>query len=344
MQSTSTCLRFDGQAEEAAKFYVSVFPNSRILDTKFYLEGAPSPAGSVLTVRFTLDGTEYLALNGGPHFTFSPAVSLVAYCDTQQQVDTLWSKLLAGGQESQCGWLTDRFGVSWQVVPRPMLASPMPCGRRSRWATHRHCGGCSRKPGYGNLRSPLRTCPQIGRPCVVTTKRWMLGASRSLGLGPRQGLQRRRRALSPQPYGPGPYGAHAGVATRLWCAAPRRDSLLRLRSIGTRRRAFLFADKFLTRHGAIRLDRRDDHHRTRLKLDLGRLARRQPVRRAAASSAGRVAAVRAGRRVGGLRLPGAHRHLQQALTLTPAGQAAAAGSARSGPAPTSLHTRERWVQ
>jgi predicted 3-demethylubiquinone-9 3-methyltransferase (glyoxalase superfamily) len=75
----------------------------------------------VLTIRFTLDGTEYVALNGGPHFSFSPAVSLVAYCDTQKQVDTLWRELTKGGQESQCGWLTDRFGVSWQIVPRTLL-------------------------------------------------------------------------------------------------------------------------------------------------------------------------------------------------------------------------------
>ena len=121
MQTVSTCLWFDDQAQEAAAFYMSLFPNSRILDTKYYLEGSPRPAGSVLTVRFTLDGTEYVALNGGPHFKFSPAVSLVAYCDTQEEVDTLWQKLGEGGQESQCGWLTDRYGVSWQIVPRELL-------------------------------------------------------------------------------------------------------------------------------------------------------------------------------------------------------------------------------
>lgn len=122
MQNVSTCLWFDKESREAAEFYVGVFPNSRILETKHALEGGPHPAGTVLTVQFTLDGTEFLALNGGPAYKFSPAVSMVAYCDTQEQVDTLWRKLVAGGQEVQCGWLTDRFGVSWQVIPRQLLA------------------------------------------------------------------------------------------------------------------------------------------------------------------------------------------------------------------------------
>ena len=121
MQKVSTCLWFDNQAEEAAAFYVSLFPNSRIIDKKHYLEGTPRPAGSVMTVQFALDGAEYVALNGGPQFKFSPAISLVAYRDTQEEVDTLWRKLSDGGQEGQCGWLTDKYGVSWQVVPRALL-------------------------------------------------------------------------------------------------------------------------------------------------------------------------------------------------------------------------------
>jgi predicted 3-demethylubiquinone-9 3-methyltransferase (glyoxalase superfamily) len=121
MQSVSTCLWFDNQAQEAVAFYMSLFPNSRIIDIKYYLEGSQRSAGSVLTIRFTLDGTEYVALNGGPHFKFSPAISLVAYCDTQEQVDNLWNKLTEGGQEGQCGWLTDRYGMSWQIVPRLLL-------------------------------------------------------------------------------------------------------------------------------------------------------------------------------------------------------------------------------
>lgn len=119
MQTTSTCLWFATQAAEAAAFYTSIFPNSRILDTTHYLDNAPMPAGTVLTVRFELDGVEYMALNGGPIFEFSPAISLVAYCDTQAELDRVWEALLAdGGAEVQCGWLTDKFGVSWQVSPR----------------------------------------------------------------------------------------------------------------------------------------------------------------------------------------------------------------------------------
>jgi predicted 3-demethylubiquinone-9 3-methyltransferase (glyoxalase superfamily) len=121
MQKISTCLWFDHQAEEAATFYVSLFPNSRVVEVNHYLKGAPRPAGSVMTAQFTLDGTEYVALNGGPNFKFSPAISLVAHCDTQEEVDTLWRKLSEGGQAGQCGWLTDRYGVSWQVVPRALL-------------------------------------------------------------------------------------------------------------------------------------------------------------------------------------------------------------------------------
>lgn len=122
MQRVSTCLWFDGQAEQAVAFYLSLFPDSKVLHTTYYLDGTPTPAGSVLTIQFTLDGTEYLALNGGPAFSFSPAVSMVAYCDTQEEVDRLWSRLTEGGQPGQCGWLTDRYGVSWQVVPRQLLA------------------------------------------------------------------------------------------------------------------------------------------------------------------------------------------------------------------------------
>jgi predicted 3-demethylubiquinone-9 3-methyltransferase (glyoxalase superfamily) len=122
MQSLSTCLWFNDQAEQAVALYVSLFPNSGIVRATYYLEGAPAPAGSVLTIQFTLDGTEFLALNGGPAFTFSPAMSMVAYCDTQEEVDRLWTRLAEGGQHGQCGWLTDRFGVSWQVVPRQLLA------------------------------------------------------------------------------------------------------------------------------------------------------------------------------------------------------------------------------
>ena len=126
MQKVTPCLWFDGQAEEAASFYVSVFKNSRMVSSTYYLEGSPGPAGSVMTVEFILDDVEFVALNGGPQFAFSPAVSFVANCETQDEVDRLWEELSEGGEEVQCGWLTDKYGVSWQVVPkalRDMLSS-----------------------------------------------------------------------------------------------------------------------------------------------------------------------------------------------------------------------------
>jgi len=121
MHKISPCLWFDGQAEDAAKFYVSIFKNSKIVTTTYYLEGLPQPAGSVMTVAFILDGEVFTALNGGPQFTFSPAISLVAKCDTQEEVDHLWQKLTEGGEEVQCGWLKDKYGVSWQVVPTALI-------------------------------------------------------------------------------------------------------------------------------------------------------------------------------------------------------------------------------
>ncbi|GHH89010.1 putative 3-demethylubiquinone-9 3-methyltransferase [Streptomyces sulfonofaciens] len=111
-------LWFDTQGEEAAEFYVSIFPNSKITNVLYYGEAGPGPAGSVLTVDFELDGQPYTAINGGPEFTFDEAVSLLINCADQEEVDYYWSALLAdGGQESQCGWLKDKYGMSWQVVP-----------------------------------------------------------------------------------------------------------------------------------------------------------------------------------------------------------------------------------
>ncbi|MFN8587152.1 MAG: VOC family protein [Candidatus Eisenbacteria bacterium] len=122
MPNVSTCLWFDHHALEAARFYTSLFPNSHVGEVTHYLERGPMPAGHVLTVTFVLDGVEYLALNGGPIYPHTPAMSMVAYCDTQDEIDRLWDGLLAGGGAPvQCGWLTDRFGVSWQIVPRPMM-------------------------------------------------------------------------------------------------------------------------------------------------------------------------------------------------------------------------------
>ncbi len=121
MQKITPFLWFDGQAAEAAEFYVSVFKNSRIVRTSYYPEGSPGIPGSVMTVEFILDGIEFVALNGGPYYKITPAISFVANCQTQEEVDTLWQKLSAGGQEVQCGWLTDKYGVSWQVVPTAMF-------------------------------------------------------------------------------------------------------------------------------------------------------------------------------------------------------------------------------
>ncbi len=127
MQKISPCLWFDTEAEEAARFYTSVFPNSRIVDVAHYGEAGPREAGTVMTVEFELDGQEFVALNGGPEFTFSEAVSFQVSCESQSEVDRLWSTLSEGGEEGPCGWLKDRFGLSWQIVPtrlRELLGDP----------------------------------------------------------------------------------------------------------------------------------------------------------------------------------------------------------------------------
>jgi predicted 3-demethylubiquinone-9 3-methyltransferase (glyoxalase superfamily) len=124
-QRITTCLWFDSQGEEAAKFYVSIFKNSRIVGITHYdaesSKAAGRPEGSVLTVEFELDGQAFMALNGGPVFKFTEAISLVVNCESQKDVDYYWEKLTAGGQEVECGWLKDRYGLSWQIVPTAML-------------------------------------------------------------------------------------------------------------------------------------------------------------------------------------------------------------------------------
>jgi predicted 3-demethylubiquinone-9 3-methyltransferase (glyoxalase superfamily) len=117
MQRITPFLWFNNQAEEAVKFYTSIFKNSKTGSVTRYPEGTPGPAGTVMTVDFQLDGQEFVALNGGPQFPFTEAVSFVVNCDTQEQIDYYWEKLSAGGKEVQCGWLKDKFGVSWQIVP-----------------------------------------------------------------------------------------------------------------------------------------------------------------------------------------------------------------------------------
>lgn len=117
MQKITPFLWFDTQAEDAAKFYVSIFPKSKILSTALYGEAGPGPKGSVMTVEFELDGQRIVALNGGPVFKFTEAISLSVDCKDQKEVDHYWNKLSQGGQESMCGWLKDRYGLSWQVNP-----------------------------------------------------------------------------------------------------------------------------------------------------------------------------------------------------------------------------------
>jgi predicted 3-demethylubiquinone-9 3-methyltransferase (glyoxalase superfamily) len=117
MQKITTFLTYNREAEEAANLYVSIFKDSKITHVSRYGEGAPVPAGTVMSVRFELAGQEYMALNAGPHFKFSEGISLFVNCEGQAEVDTLWAKLTEGGEPGRCGWLKDRFGVSWQIIP-----------------------------------------------------------------------------------------------------------------------------------------------------------------------------------------------------------------------------------
>jgi predicted 3-demethylubiquinone-9 3-methyltransferase (glyoxalase superfamily) len=122
-------LWFDHQAEQAANFYASIFPNSKVSKVVRYNEAGPGPAGSAMTVQFELEGQSFTALNGGPHFKFTEAISFVVHCETQDEVDHYWEKLSAGGGEVQCGWVKDKFGLSWQVVPNvlpELLSNPDP--------------------------------------------------------------------------------------------------------------------------------------------------------------------------------------------------------------------------
>jgi predicted 3-demethylubiquinone-9 3-methyltransferase (glyoxalase superfamily) len=137
MRQITPFLWFDNQAEEAVDFFASVFDDVKVTKIARYPEGAPAPAGSVMTVDFELEGKPFVALNGGPHFKFTEAISFVVSCDTQDEIDEFWEKLTAGGgEESQCGWLKDRFGLSWQIVPRnieELMTDPDP--ERSRRVT-----------------------------------------------------------------------------------------------------------------------------------------------------------------------------------------------------------------
>jgi predicted 3-demethylubiquinone-9 3-methyltransferase (glyoxalase superfamily) len=120
MHKISPFLWFNDNAEEAVNTYVSIFNDAKVTETHRYLEGSPGPIGQVMTMSFELHGQEFVALNGGPQFAFTPAISFVVYCEDQAEVDRLWEALSDGGEKGQCGWLQDRFGVSWQIVPRTL--------------------------------------------------------------------------------------------------------------------------------------------------------------------------------------------------------------------------------
>jgi predicted 3-demethylubiquinone-9 3-methyltransferase (glyoxalase superfamily) len=129
IQKITPFLWFDNQAEEAMNFYVSIFKNSRIVSMRRYGEGGPGPKGQVMTGTFEIEGQQFYALNGGPLFKFTEAISLFVSCETQEEVDDLWDKLSAGGAKSRCGWLKDKFGLSWQIIPTALgelLGAPDP--------------------------------------------------------------------------------------------------------------------------------------------------------------------------------------------------------------------------
>jgi predicted 3-demethylubiquinone-9 3-methyltransferase (glyoxalase superfamily) len=121
MQKLTPCLWFDTEGEEAATFYTSAFPNSKILEVTRYGSAGPRAEGTVMTVSFELDGQKFIALNGGPDFTFTEAISFEVNCESQEEVDSYWSTLSEGGEEGPCGWLKDKFGVSWQIVPKRLI-------------------------------------------------------------------------------------------------------------------------------------------------------------------------------------------------------------------------------
>jgi predicted 3-demethylubiquinone-9 3-methyltransferase (glyoxalase superfamily) len=142
MQKITPFLWFDGNAEEAMNFYVSVFKNSKVVSVMRYGEAGPGPKGTVMGATFQLDGQQFHALNGGPKFAFTPAISLFVNCETQQEVDDLWEKLSDGGEKQRCGWLKDKYGLSWQIIPSilgelccPYAALPnRRDARRSLWS------------------------------------------------------------------------------------------------------------------------------------------------------------------------------------------------------------------
>ena len=120
MQKITPFLWFNDKAEEAATFYVSLFKNSKIKEIRRYGDAGPGPKGSIMTITFQIEGQDFIALNGGPHFSFTPAISLFVNCETQEEVDQLWEKLAEGGRKDRCGWLQDKYGLSWQIIPEAL--------------------------------------------------------------------------------------------------------------------------------------------------------------------------------------------------------------------------------
>jgi predicted 3-demethylubiquinone-9 3-methyltransferase (glyoxalase superfamily) len=134
MKKITPFLWFDGKAEEAMNFYVSIFKNSKTGRVTRWGEGGPGPKGTVMSATFQLDGQDFFALNGGPHFSFTPAISFFVNCETQQEVDELWEKLSEGGEKQRCGWLKDKYGLSWQIIPSVLdqLLHDKDAGKSSR--------------------------------------------------------------------------------------------------------------------------------------------------------------------------------------------------------------------
>ncbi|HYS58297.1 MAG TPA: VOC family protein [Burkholderiales bacterium] len=134
MQKITPFLWFDDKAEEAVNFYASIFKKSKIGIVSRYGEAGPGPKGSVMSVTFRLEGQEFMALNGGPHFKFSPAISFFVHCKTQEEVDDLWERLSAGGEKQRCGWLKDKYGLSWQIIPTALgeMLSDKDAGKSAR--------------------------------------------------------------------------------------------------------------------------------------------------------------------------------------------------------------------
>ena len=158
-QKFTPCLWFDFNAEEAVAHYLSIFDSGRVVASSRYGEGGPGPKGAVMTILFEIEGQTFLALNGGPQFPFTPAISLMVDCADQAEVDRLWERLCEGGKPGQCGWLTDRFGVSWQIVPGVIAKDDAERRRGRHWARHARGDAddqARRRENRGGLRAAMK--------------------------------------------------------------------------------------------------------------------------------------------------------------------------------------------